>query len=189
MPPDIEESSRSFLIAPGESLDDHWVMRATTSDGRAAIRPHHPQPMTRRGLPAAGRNRDPELAPPLRTLNRFAVLDRLRADPAGPASDTVSIVAATAGCGNRSPGSGFVSPVKPSFDDNVATLTFPLDHPQVNEFLTNGAAVNGPSARVVVPFVAGPVADVTAPGRSFTVGQDVPPDVDCIADSEDPACQ
>jgi hypothetical protein len=31
---------RSFVIPPGESLDDHWVLRAVTHDGRPP-RPGH----------------------------------------------------------------------------------------------------------------------------------------------------
>lgn len=43
--------------------------------------------------------------------------------------NTASIRAVTAGCGASGAGFGPTSPVKPSIEGTVATLTFPLEHP------------------------------------------------------------
>lgn len=77
----------------------------------------------------------------------------------------------------------------PSFDGNVATFAFPFSHQWVAELLSDGLTIPQPAANVVFAFPDGAVIDEAASGRSFTVGSDVPPDVDCTAEPGHPECQ
>ena len=115
---------------------------------------------------------------------------QLWARGSGPANDTASILAASTGCGGRQPGSGVGSPVKPAYQGTEVTLTFPLDRPDLQAFIANGMSIRQPAGRsvLIAPFVS-PLIDETVAGSDFVIGQDVPPDIDCATDPEDPACQ
>ena len=83
------------------------------------------------------------------------------------------------------------SPVKPTYDGSVSTLTFPLSHALISQVLKAGTALSQTKASTIasLPSVTSPVAlDQTGAGRSFTIGQDVPPDIDCSAAPTNPAC-
>lgn len=116
----------------------------------------------------------------------------LTASAAGPTSDTSTIWASTAGCPNKSPGQGIPSQVPPSFQGNVATITFSLHQTGMNDFISHGTTIQGSSARTIaLSSIANTrlIADTASEGRPFTIGQDVPPDVDCSAQPDDPQCQ
>jgi len=85
------------------------------------------------------------------------------------------------------------SPVMPTYDGAVSTITFPLAHEQVSQVISAGTVLSQTSALVIASPPAGsPIpspSDQTASGRNFTVGQDLPPDVDCTADPGNPECQ
>ena len=87
-------------------------------------------------------------------------------------------------------------PDAPVIQGNEATIRFPFVGPLVPQALADGASMGQPSARVFSALVSKTVGgsdvliiDQTAPGRSFTIGQDVPPDVDCGSDPENAECQ
>jgi hypothetical protein len=84
-----------------------------------------------------------------------------------------------------------ISPVKPTYDGAVSTLTFPLSHSLISQVLTAGTALSQTKAQTIAspPSVTSPVAlDQTAAGRNFTIGQDVPPNIDCRADPTKAEC-
>jgi hypothetical protein len=85
----------------------------------------------------------------------------------------------------------------PVIQGNEATIRFPFEGPIVPQALAAGASIAQPNARVFSGLVSktGPdgndvlIVDQTAQGRSFTIGQDVPADVDCADDPENAECQ
>jgi hypothetical protein len=85
----------------------------------------------------------------------------------------------------------------PVIQGNEATVRFPLGSPLLPQALAAGASADQPSARVYSGTVSRTmsdgsevlIVDQTAPGRSFTIGQDVPADVDCGSDPENAECQ
>jgi hypothetical protein len=83
------------------------------------------------------------------------------------------------------------SPVAPTFEGAVSTMTFPLANPLVAPFLPAGTAIGQPSAYVwaILPFAPGRRADETVIGRDFTIGQDVPPDVECSEQPDYAGCE
>lgn len=86
-----------------------------------------------------------------------------------------------------------ISPVEPTFEANIATITFPLTNSSILKFVTPGTTLSQPAAQVIPGLGVGPASpvplDQTASGRSYTVGQDVPADIDCAADPGHPDCQ
>jgi hypothetical protein len=108
-----------------------------------------------------------------------------------PVADSAEIRPAGVGaCGDLSIAK---SPVTPAYDGTVSTITFPLSHEEVAKVVSAGTTLSQTSALVVTSPPAGspsptPV-DQTAGGRNFTIGQDVPPDIDCTADPASPECQ
>ena len=112
-----------------------------------------------------------------------------------PASDQAEIRPATVGtsCGGDPPITIVISPVKPTYDGAVSTLTFPLTHGGVAEVIPPGTTLTETSAfSTASPPVGAAVpspADKTSAGRTFTVGQDIPADVDCTADPAHTDCQ
>jgi hypothetical protein len=87
-------------------------------------------------------------------------------------------------------GTSATSPVAPTFEGNVSTMTFPLANSLVAPFISAGTAIGQPSAYAwaILPSAPGRRADETVVGRSFTIGQDVPPDIDCSADPTNSEC-
>ena len=83
-----------------------------------------------------------------------------------------------------------ISPVAPTFEGSVSTMTFPLADPHVAPYTSAGTAIAQPSAYAwaVLPSAPGRRADETVTGRDFTIGQDVPPDIDCSADPTNSEC-
>jgi hypothetical protein len=85
----------------------------------------------------------------------------------------------------------------PVIQANEATIRFPFGSPFVPQAVADGASIAQPTARVYSALVSktGPdgndvlIADKTVQGRSFTIGQDVPADVDCGSDPENAECQ
>jgi hypothetical protein len=136
--------------------------------------------------------------PPGRDLqfDVFADLDDCRArfhlvaSGRGVAYDSASIFAATMGCRHHTAGGGSQSPVKPAYQGAEVTLTFPLNQSDMQAFIADGTHIRQPSARsvLVAPFVS-PILDETVAGSDFVIGQDVPPDVDCVADPSHPGCE
>ena len=108
-----------------------------------------------------------------------------------PDSDSAEIrrVDPLAPCGELPSGNIIVSPVKPTFDGTVATLTFPLSHEGVREVIWTGATLSQPSAHSEASLQSNWIADRTAAGGEFRIGQDVPPNVDCTADPDHTECQ
>ena len=82
------------------------------------------------------------------------------------------------------------SPVTPTFAGAVSTMTFPLEDPAIASYISAGTTIRQPSAYVfgILPNAPGSRADETGSGRDFTIGQDVPPDIDCSADPNNPEC-
>lgn len=134
-----------------------------------------------------GRRIDYEIPVSLPGCDAFV---ELRADPASAANDAVTIWAVTPGCGDVGGGSGRPVPEKPTFSGNVTTVHLPFHQFGVTDFFSTGTRISAPSARAaaVLPFVA-PTVDMTSAGDGFTVGQDVPADVNCTADPGNPDCQ
>ena len=82
------------------------------------------------------------------------------------------------------------SPATPTYQGAVATFTFPLtDAPGssyfISPYLADGTVLGQPSAHVLGRLPVGSQANVqtdeTAVGRNFTIGQDVPADINCSA--------
>ena len=89
--------------------------------------------------------------------------------------------------GNGILGGGFTHAVQ----GTTLSLTFPFA--QTEGMLTGVetlSAYTRPHTRVVLPNAAAtaPAIDQTAPIRSFTLGSDVPPDVDCTTEPGHPDC-
>jgi hypothetical protein len=95
------------------------------------------------------------------------------------------------GCDGVDAGRGMGSPVKPAFTGEIATLEFPLDDGYISSVLMPGLQLEQPTAsvdaRAHINFPP-PVIDEAAPGLSFIIGEDVPPDIDCADEPPDPAC-
>jgi hypothetical protein len=135
--------------------------------------------------------------PPGRDLDLEVIADlpscrasfELWAKGSGPANDSSNIMAVTAGCGVWQPGGGPGALIKPAFDGAEVTLTFPLNQPDLQMFIADGVSIRQPAARSVLnaPFVS-PLVDETASGSDFVIGEDVPPDVDCVADPDHQEC-
>ena len=89
-------------------------------------------------------------------------------------------------------GQEVASPVTPTFEGAVSTMTFPLAHPGVGPYISAGTAIRQPAAVAagLLPTVGsgGRRTDETVVGRDFTIGQDVPPDIDCSADPTNSKC-
>jgi hypothetical protein len=121
----------------------------------------------------------------LRTFtNAASDAAEIRPVPAGNGSATA--------CGELAAGTIVTSPVKPSFDGAVSTLTFPLAHVTIREFIQVGTSIAQPAAHIVGFVQVGQnptTTDRTAVGRNFTIGQDVPADIDCSANPSHPECQ
>jgi len=97
--------------------------------------------------------------------------------------DVASIrpVFASPNCGDLAPGQIHTSGVPPTLNGTVATMTFPLVEPgkhNVTQYIWAGARIAQPAA---LANASPPTRNVdeTATGRDFTIGQDVPPDVEC----------
>lgn len=110
-----------------------------------------------------------------------------------PANDAAEIRPAAPGttCGD---GLTIVrSEVKPTYEGAVSTMTFPLWEPLTAQVLSVGTVLSQPSALVTASLGVGSSIpeslDEAGDGSDFTVGQDVPPDVDCTADPGNPDCQ
>lgn len=107
--------------------------------------------------------------------------------------DQASIRPVGVNCGHLPPTGIAVSPAVPTFEGVVSTITFPLDDPNVSQYISAGAAIAQPAAHVLGRLPAGGQANIradeTAAGRDFTIGQDVPADVDCTSDPDNPECQ
>ena len=106
--------------------------------------------------------------------------------------DVATIWPVGAQCGDLPPGSGAQSPVTPTFEGTVSTITFPLTHFQTSQFISNGTTIAQPAAHAIgrLPSLGSVFrADETVAGPDFTIGQDVPPNVDCTADPDNPECQ
>ena len=130
---------------------------------------------------------------------------------ANPANDRAQFVAVRQ-CGRMNPGNTAPSKVAPTFAGNVATLVFRFD--DLNLSVSDGALhatarVEAPVAHVFVPGVSRTagvrdpllgtgvtvlpendyvIVDQTTVGTTFTVGEDLPPDIDCVVDEQNPAC-
>jgi hypothetical protein len=99
-------------------------------------------------------------------------------------------VGTNAACGGLPPLSGVVSPVKPTIEGTVATLTFPLSHEKVREVIAAGNVLSQPAAHVTVSAgTPAQTVDTTAAGPNFAIGQDVPADIDCAATPGHADCQ
>ncbi|MGH2711721.1 MAG: hypothetical protein ACRDH9_11020 [Actinomycetota bacterium] len=83
------------------------------------------------------------------------------------------------------------SPVRPTFDGPISTMTLPLAHLNTSKYISEGTAIRQPSAVAFanIPGNPGLRPDETGIGRDFTIGQDVPPDVDCGSDPQNAECQ
>jgi hypothetical protein len=108
------------------------------------------------------------------------------------ANDKVELRAATPNsfCGDDV--SFLQSPVAPTYEGTVSTLTFPLGDPRISQVLGSGTTLSQTSALVTATLGAGPFlpsVDQTGAGRDFTIGQDVPPNIDCAATPTNPECQ
>jgi hypothetical protein len=90
-------------------------------------------------------------------------------------------------CGD---GGGITSPVPPTFDGPISTMTFPLAYLTTSKYISEGTAIRQPSAASFanIPGNPGLHPDETGIGRDFTIGQDVPPDIDCSADPTNSEC-
>jgi hypothetical protein len=74
------------------------------------------------------------------------------------------------------------SPVVPSYDGAVSTITFPYTDSTFAQIVPAGTVLNQASAQVIPNLGVGSntqPSDQTVAGRPFTVGQDVPADIDC----------
>lgn len=111
---------------------------------------------------------------------------------ADAANDIAELRPATANtlCGDDV--SFVVSPVKPTYDGAVVTLTFPLAHPKISQVISSGTTLSQSNAFVTANLGPGPMlptVDQTGAGRDFTIGQDVPADIDCNSTPSNPECQ
>jgi hypothetical protein len=86
--------------------------------------------------------------------------------------------------------SSATSPVAPTFEGAVSTMTFPLADPLVAPFISTGTAIRQSTASALGRLPNSPAvrADETVTGRDFTIGQDVPADIDCSANPTNPEC-
>lgn len=88
-----------------------------------------------------------------------------------------------------------------TFSESVATLEYPFTALQaafvsdVRDGAELGEAETGASVRTLATLLSGSttqppqlVIDETEPGRGFTIGSDVPADVDCLETPEHPEC-
>ncbi|MGH2691280.1 MAG: hypothetical protein ACRDHM_02140 [Actinomycetota bacterium] len=112
-----------------------------------------------------------------------------------PAADSAEIrpAAPSTSCGEDPPVNIVISPVKPTYDGAVSAVTFPLAHEGVSKVISPGTVLSQTRALVTAGPPAGSAiptpSDQTASGRNFTIGQDVPPDVDCTATPNNTECQ
>jgi hypothetical protein len=110
------------------------------------------------------------------------------------ASEKAEIRPATpsTGCGEDPPLTLVISPVTPTYDGAVSTMTFPLAHEGISKVISAGAVLSQTKAQTIaqMPTGASPVpVDQTGAGSNFTIGQDVPADVDCTATPNNAECQ
>ena len=105
-----------------------------------------------------------------------------------PSTDSASINSlGGTRCGDASL---ITSPVRPTFVGSISTATFPLAHLNTSQYISEGTAIRQPTATAFANFPGSAVhPDETGIGRDFTIGQDVPPDVDCASDPENAKCQ
>jgi hypothetical protein len=111
---------------------------------------------------------------------------------ADAANDKAELRAASANsfCGDDV--SFVVSPVAPTYDGALSTMTFPLTDPKISQVLSPGTTLSQSNAHITATLGAGPFlppVDQTGTGRDFTIGQDVPANIDCTATPSNPACQ
>jgi hypothetical protein len=85
------------------------------------------------------------------------------------------------------------SPVVPSYSGSVSTITFPLNDANIGHYISAGSLISQPAAHVLGRLPAGSQANVqvdeTAAGDNFTIGQDVPADIDCVSSPGHTECQ
>ena len=112
--------------------------------------------------------------------------------PLTPGTDSATInPSGGTGCG----GAGLItSPVRPTFAGPISTMTFPLAHLDTSKYISGGTVIRQPVATAFahLPSLSSPGGlhpDETGIGRGFTIGQDVPADVDCGSDPENAECQ
>jgi hypothetical protein len=72
-------------------------------------------------------------------------------------------------------------------------MTFPLTHLNTSNYISGGTAISQPAAAAFASLPSfgtpgGVHPDETGIGRDFTIGQDVPPDIDCSADPTNSEC-
>ena len=99
-------------------------------------------------------------------------------------------------CGSLQEQEYLQMPADPLIEGSTSTLTFPFDFPKLDGVVEPGITISQPVAYVINSYsTLGPAPqnipryDETAPGRAFVIGQDVPPDIDCISDPDHPGCQ
>jgi hypothetical protein len=100
--------------------------------------------------------------------------------------------APSTGCGEDPPLNLVISPVTPTYNGAVSTMTFPLAHEGVSKVVSAGTVLSQTKAQTISQLSTGafPVPlDQTSAGSSFTIGQDVPADVDCMATPDNTECQ
>jgi hypothetical protein len=108
--------------------------------------------------------------------------------PVTPGTDSATI---NPSGGTSCEGAGVItSPVRPTFVGPISTMTFPLAHLTTSKYISGGTAISQPSATAFANFPGsgGLRPDETDIGLDFTIGQDVPPDIDCSADPTNPKC-
>jgi hypothetical protein len=82
------------------------------------------------------------------------------------------------------------SSVVPTFEGATSTMTFPLADARIAPYISTGTTIRQSEAGSYGRLPNGPalLADETLTGRDFTIGQDVPPDIDCSADPANSEC-
>lgn len=106
-----------------------------------------------------------------------------------PSQDRVTTWAITTGCGQVNAGAGVGSPVDPSFDGSLSTISFPLS--SHSQFIKPGSVIDQPKAtvdsRAHINYTI-PTIDESPVGQGFVIGEDVPADIDCEVDPEATPC-
>lgn len=111
---------------------------------------------------------------------------------ASPSADVAEIAPASLGTRCNEQGSIVRSSIKPSYEGAISTLTFPFTDATFAQLMPEGTVLSQTSALVIPQVGAGSnpqPLDQTSAGRTFTVGQDVPADIDCTANTGHPECQ
>jgi hypothetical protein len=121
-----------------------------------------------------------------------ATLDLLVGSTVGNEQAEIRPSAPSTNCGEDASGNPItlvISPVKPTFDGAVSTLTYPLANALVSPVLTAGTLLSQTKAQALGTVGAPVTIDQTGAGRNFTIGQDVPADIDCTATPNNTECQ